>query len=70
MERKFEVQLGDGAKILLSRVCALSSFVGRRVLLGDIPCSILANILKHEQLFKKILCTCGEFGVSNLGVFS
>lgn len=69
-ERKFPVQLSDGAEILLSRVYKLFSFVGHRVLLGDIPCRILSDILKHEEMFKKLLCTCGKFGVSKLGVFS
>ncbi|XP_075580950.1 E3 ubiquitin-protein ligase rnf213-alpha-like [Pelecanus crispus] len=58
LECKFQVQLSNSAEILLSRVHMLSSFVGRRVLLGDVPCSILSDILKHEELFKKILCTC------------
>ncbi|XP_072704248.1 E3 ubiquitin-protein ligase rnf213-alpha-like isoform X2 [Ciconia boyciana] len=58
LESKFQVQLSNSAKILLYRVYALSSFVGRRILLGDIPCSILSVIIKHKELFEKILCTC------------
>ncbi|KAM6032909.1 E3 ubiquitin-protein ligase rnf213-alpha-like isoform 2-T2 [Chlamydotis macqueenii] len=60
LELKFQVQLSNGAKILLSQVYELSNFVGHRVLSGDIPCSILFNILKHEELFKNILCACNS----------
>lgn len=48
---------------------ALTSFVGRCVLLGDIPCSILSDILCHRERFEKMLCACGKFGVSSLGVW-
>ncbi|XP_074936539.1 E3 ubiquitin-protein ligase rnf213-alpha-like, partial [Phalacrocorax aristotelis] len=58
LEHRFQAELSDNAKILLSRVYALSSFVGHGVLVGDIPCSILSNILKHKELFKRMLCTC------------
>ncbi|KAM6240959.1 E3 ubiquitin-protein ligase rnf213-alpha-like [Porphyrio hochstetteri] len=57
-EHKSVVQLSNNAKIILSRVQALSNFVGHHVLLGDIPCSILSNILKHQEVFKNILCVC------------
>ncbi|XP_042653147.1 E3 ubiquitin-protein ligase rnf213-alpha-like [Tyto alba] len=55
---KFQVQLSDNAKTILSQLYMLFSFTGRCVLSGDIPCSTLNNILKNEELFKKILCTC------------
>ncbi|KAM9258624.1 E3 ubiquitin-protein ligase rnf213-alpha-like [Morus bassanus] len=58
LEHKFQNQLSDGAKTLLSRVYMLSSFVGHHVCLGDIPCSILSDILKHKEQFKGLLCTC------------
>ncbi|XP_009695289.1 PREDICTED: E3 ubiquitin-protein ligase RNF213-like [Cariama cristata] len=57
-KRKFQVQLSNNANILLAQLYALTSLVGHRILLGDIPCSILADILKHKEMFKKILCTC------------
>ncbi|KAM6364551.1 LOW QUALITY PROTEIN: E3 ubiquitin-protein ligase rnf213-alpha-like [Pluvialis apricaria] len=57
-ERKFPIQLSDSAKILLERVYALSSFVGHHVLLGDVPCTVLSDILKHKEMFEKMLCTC------------
>ncbi|XP_063178349.1 E3 ubiquitin-protein ligase rnf213-alpha-like isoform X3 [Chroicocephalus ridibundus] len=57
-KRKFPVQLSDSAQDLLSQVYKLSSFVGHCVLSGDVPCSILSNILEYGEQFKKILCIC------------
>ncbi|XP_068024256.1 E3 ubiquitin-protein ligase rnf213-alpha-like [Melanerpes formicivorus] len=52
------VQIGDAAKLLLSQVFKLSSFVGHRVLLGDLPCSILSEILQQKESFRDLVCTC------------
>ena len=58
------------AKTLLSRVYTLSTFVGNGVLSGDVPCSVLAGVLERQEVFKKMLHTCGEFGVSSQGACS
>ncbi|XP_062496366.1 E3 ubiquitin-protein ligase RNF213-like isoform X4 [Pezoporus occidentalis] len=57
-EGRCHFQLSNDANVLLDRVSALFCFVGRCVLLGDLPCSILESILKHREQFMKMLCTC------------
>lgn len=68
-EGRFSFQLSNDANALLDRVSELFCFVGRCVLLGDLPCCILESILKHGEQFMKMLCTCGEFSVQPGCVF-
>ncbi|XP_054033335.1 uncharacterized protein LOC128899116 [Dryobates pubescens] len=52
------VQISDAAKLLLAQVFTLSSFVGHSLLLGDLPCSILREILEQKESFRDLVCTC------------
>ncbi|XP_074786497.1 E3 ubiquitin-protein ligase rnf213-alpha-like [Athene noctua] len=58
LEPKSHLQLNERAKTLLSKLYAFFSFIGHRVLSGDIPCSTLFTILNHERMFTQTLCTC------------
>ncbi|XP_009867566.1 PREDICTED: E3 ubiquitin-protein ligase RNF213-like, partial [Apaloderma vittatum] len=57
-KRESECAISDRAKELISDVHTFSTFVGKHVFLGDIPCSILSDILKHKEQFKEMLCAC------------
>ncbi|XP_055559911.1 E3 ubiquitin-protein ligase rnf213-alpha-like isoform X6 [Falco cherrug] len=58
LSHKYQLQLSSDAQALLFQVNQLLTFVGHHLLLGDIPFSILRNILEHEEQFRKLLCTC------------
>ncbi|XP_074996114.1 E3 ubiquitin-protein ligase rnf213-alpha-like isoform X2 [Calonectris borealis] len=55
---KFQNQINEKAKNLLSRLSNFFCFLRQRVFSGDIPCNILSTILQHQELFQNILCIC------------
>ncbi|XP_062457519.1 E3 ubiquitin-protein ligase rnf213-alpha-like [Rhea pennata] len=57
-EQKQCLRISNRAEALLLSVSELTCFMGYRLFSGDIPCNILSRILRHRELFKKMLCVC------------
>ncbi|KYO18317.1 hypothetical protein Y1Q_0012798 [Alligator mississippiensis] len=53
---KDKIRINEKAEELLSKVLKLISFVGDSLFSGDIPFSVLQDILKHKQEFIAMLC--------------
>lgn len=57
---KDKIRINEKAEELLSKVLKLISFVGDSLFSGDIPFSVLQDILKHKQEFIAMLCVSGK----------
>ncbi|XP_065259536.1 E3 ubiquitin-protein ligase rnf213-alpha-like [Emys orbicularis] len=55
LKPKVQNQISRDARLLLSKVSELFSFVGRSIFSGDIPFNVLSAILQHMQEFAKML---------------
>ncbi|XP_030418159.1 E3 ubiquitin-protein ligase RNF213-like isoform X2 [Gopherus evgoodei] len=55
LKPKVQNQINRDARLLLSKVSALFSFVGDSIFSGDIPFNVLSAILKYTEEFAKML---------------